>query len=47
MTASREVGVAFRQPVQLLDAGAQADAMQFAAADRDQRVAELVALPSA
>src|SRR3712207_7836786 len=40
----QEVGVRLGQPVQLLDAAAEADAEDLAAADRDQRVRQLVAL---
>jgi hypothetical protein len=40
----QEVGVRLGQPVQLLDAAAQADAEDLAAADGDQRVRQLVAL---
>ena len=40
----QEVGVRFRQVVQLLDAAAEADAEPFAAAERDQRVRQLVGL---
>ena len=40
----QEIGVGFGQPVQLFHAAAQADAKNFAAAEGDQRMRQLVAL---